>query len=351
MNFPHNLQPGGTIGIVAPSFGASIEPYITRFEVAVRQFKELGYKVKTGDCCHKSDGLGISTAPQIAARELEDFYLDDSVDAIISCGGGELMCEVMSYIDFDKIKKAKPKWFMGYSDNTNFIFPLVTLCGTAAIYGPCAPGFAKPWEQTEADAWNLLTGKSNEVKGYPYFQNPESESEDPLSKYVLDEPKILKSFIPGAAGLIQASSNADIEFEGVLAGGCLDILTLHAGTKLDNVKAFNKKYSSVIWAIEACDLMPLDIRRALWNLREAGWFDSAKGFIVGRPLAAFRKMTMGVDQYNAVTDILKSLKVPVIMDADIGHIAPAMPLIMGSNAKVHVRGNDITVKMETKAGF
>ena len=67
-------------------------------------------------------------------------------DAIISCGGGELMCEILRYVDFERIAQAKPKWFMGYSDNTNLTFLLTTLCDTAAIYGPCAASFGmKPW--------------------------------------------------------------------------------------------------------------------------------------------------------------------------------------------------------------
>ena len=52
--------------------------------------------------------------------------LGDMPDAIISCGGGELMCEILRYVDFERIAQAKPKWFMGYSDNTNLTFLLTT---------------------------------------------------------------------------------------------------------------------------------------------------------------------------------------------------------------------------------
>lgn len=51
------------------------------------------------------------------------------------------MCEVLDYVDFDRIRKAEPKWYMGYSDNTNLVFLLTTLCDTAAVYGPCAGSF------------------------------------------------------------------------------------------------------------------------------------------------------------------------------------------------------------------
>lgn len=39
-------------------------------------------------------------------------YTSDKSDALISCGGGELMCEILGYVDWDKIVKAEPKWFM-----------------------------------------------------------------------------------------------------------------------------------------------------------------------------------------------------------------------------------------------
>ena len=41
-----------TIGVVAPSFGATITPYKERLEVAIKNFKELGYNViRVFDTC------------------------------------------------------------------------------------------------------------------------------------------------------------------------------------------------------------------------------------------------------------------------------------------------------------
>ena len=53
---------------------------------------------------------------------------------------------------------------------------------------------------------------------------------------------------------------------------------------------------------------------------------------------------MGVNQYNAVTGILEDFGVPVIFDADFGHIDPVMPLIIGADATVKVKGDDISIK-------
>ncbi len=346
MNFPKPLKKGDTIAIAAPSFGATTEPYKTRFEEAIRQFKLRGYKVKVGECCYKSDGLGISTEPEIAARELMELYLDEEVSAVFSCGGGELMCEVMSFVDFEKLKTVPAKWFIGYSDNTNFIFPLVTLCNVAAIYGQNASGFGKPWEQSEFDVWNLLEGKNYTVSGYPMFQSPQAESSDPLSAYILTDKKVLSTFVSKDGKLTKLPEDKELVLSGTLLGGCLDCLVGLSGTRFDAVKDFNEKHKNVLWVLESCDYNPMDIRRALWHLKECGWFNNACGFIVGRPLAAFGQELMGVNEINAVTGILGELGVPIVLNADIGHIDPTMPLIIGSKAKVCVKGNDINISME-----
>ena len=347
MRIPSFIKPGDTIGITAPSFGATTEPYITRFKEAVRLLKNEGFKIKIGATCKKHDGLGISSKPEVCARELEDFYLDPEVKAIISCGGGELMCETIGFVDWKKIKSAKPKWFMGYSDNTNFLYPLSTLCGVPGIYGHCITGFGKPWEESEVESINLLTGKNLTTHGFKMFQLPEAGTEakedNPLSPYICTEKKILKNFLPIDGMIKKVPSSKEVSMEGTLLGGCLDVLVGLSGTPLDGIKSFSKKNEKIIWVLEACDYNPMDIRRAMWHLDELGWFKNASGFLIGRPLAAFREEMMGVDAYNAVTDLVAKYKVPVIMDADVGHIAPTMPLILGADARVRAKNNSLTV--------
>ena len=135
--------------------------------------------------------------------------------------------------------------------------------------------------------------------------------------------------------------------QGRLLGGCLDSLITLNGTCFDKVKEFNEKYKEdgVLWFLEACDLNVMSIRRALWQLRHSGWFDCAKGFLIGRPLCHGEEM-MGMNQYNAVTGALEDLEVPIIMDVDLGHIPPMMPMVCGSIATVETRGNDIKIDFE-----
>ena len=96
--------------------------------------------------------------------------------------------------------------------------------------------------------------------------------------------------------------------------------------------------------LEACDLSPMAIRRTIWHLKMQGWFEHASGFLIGRPLAALGVDMMGVDQYNAVTDVLADLNVPIIMDCPFGHIAPMMPLVIGANAVASLEGAEFKVE-------
>ncbi|MCQ2247400.1 MAG: LD-carboxypeptidase [Treponema sp.] len=352
---PPFIKPGDTIGITAPSFGCTTEPYATKFRNGCSKIESMGCRTKAGKTVFMNDGKGISSSPLTCARELEEFYCSDRYRAIISAGGGEMMCETAGLVDFEKICNAGAKWYCGYSDNTNFIHPLVTMAHVKAIYGPCISGFGKFWEQSETDTWEILTGKRNHVEGYQLFQLPENDTDDdsPNAKFNLTESKTLKSFVPdeNAPGKLREAGSAEkIETEGILLGGCLDVLANICGTRLDKTTDFTREAlrdgKRIIWVLEGCDGNPMEMRRQVWHLKNCGWFDTASGFLVGRPLASFRQKMMGVDQYNAYTDILGELNVPVICDCDIGHIDPAMPLVMGAFSRAQILSNSLRIEFQ-----
>ena len=303
---PEYIKPGQNIGITAPSFGPSSEPYYSMYVFAKKKLEDRGYKIIEGDTLFKNDGIGINTDPKVAAKELMEFYKRDDVDAIISAGGGELMCETITYVDFEALKNEKPKWFIGYSDNTNFILPLVTISRVQGIYGPCISGIAKKWELPEEDAIALLEGTKRVFTGYDRFVDPakeeKPETEPDYTTFNFDIPydynseKVLKNYKCHDGKAVEADADTEFRMNGILLGGCLDILVTQVGTRFDKVKEFKKEYKDIIWVLEACDLNPMAIRRAMWTLREAGWFDGAKGFIIGRPRESFGQEMMGADQ-------------------------------------------------------
>ena len=57
---------------------------------------------------------------------------------------------------------------------------------------------------------------------------------------------------------------------------------------------------------------------------------------------------MGLDQYSDVMGIIEKYNVPVIMDADVGHLPPMMPLVTGSLSTVTYEDNNLRINMEYK---
>lgn len=371
MRYPQFLQPNGTIGFAAPSFGCAGEPYKSGFLHAQEKWKKEGFHLELGPNCYAAEGIGISNIPEKCGAELTEYYCNDTSDCLISCGGGELMCEILDYVDFGKINKAKPKWYMGFSDNTNMTFLLATLCDTAAIYGPCASAFGmEPPHSSIEDAMALLQGKKLTMQGYDMWEKESLKDEEhPLAAYNLTEKTEIKYILPDGRTNIESLSvkgrkqeaseerkpegeeaQVGIDFSGRLLGGCMDCLVNLLGTKYDNVAEFTEKYKDdgILWFIEACDLNLMSIRRAMWQMEHAGWFRHCSGFLIGRPRIGMGVEEFGIDHYQAAYEMLKDYHVPVIMDADIGHLPPMMPLVCGSMARVTSDGEKYSVQMELR---
>lgn len=373
MRYPAFLQEKGTIGFVAPSFGCATEPYRSGFLNAQKRWKEQGFQLQPGPNCYVEEGVGISNTPKKCGEELTAYYCDKNNDCLISCGGGELMCEILDYVDFEQIRQAAPKWYLGYSDNTNFTFLLATLCDAATVYGPCAAAFGmEPLHPSLNDAMLLLQGKKLTMQGYDKWERESLKDEEhPYEPYNLTETSVIKYYLPdgrtnveslrgaaekcteqGKAGLAAFSvdDNAKFDFSGRLIGGCMDCLVNLLGTRYDKVAEFTERYKEdgIIWFLEACDLNLMGIRRAMWQMEHAGWFKYCKGFLIGRPRLGMGVEEFGIDSYQAVCEMLYPHHVPVLMDLDIGHMPPSMPLICGSMANVVSDGMTYRVEMELK---
>ena len=273
MRYPHFLPENGSIGFISPSFGAATEPYRSAFLNARAKFEAMGYRCVTGPNAFVQEGVGISNTPEACAAEVNDFFTREDTDILLSLGGGELMCTILDDVDFPALRAAAPKWFMGFSDNTNLTFLLPTLCDTAAIYGPNAPAFGmEPWHPALFDAFGLLTGKRSEFKNYPRWQYAALRDEEhPLLPYHLDRATNLRCFSPDAHGDLQETA-APLTLRGRLLGGCLDVLRGLAGTSYDRTEAFLRRYPDepLLWFFESCDLNVFDMERSLWQLEHCG---------------------------------------------------------------------------------
>lgn len=227
----------------------------------------------------------------------------------------------------------------------------------------------KPWHRAVQDAFGVLTGTLEETAGnsgteresaadgqkkmlerkititdYDLWEKESLKSEEnPTAPYHATEKSVLRVYSEDGTVTTQT------RVSGRLLGGCMDCLVNLTGTSFDKVAEFQKKYrdDGILWFLESCDLNVMSIRRAMWHMKQAGWFENTKGFLIGRPLQFGQEM-MGLDQYEAVMGIVREYHVPVIMDVSIGHLPPSMPVICGSLAEAVVHENKLTLEMRLR---
>ena len=118
MRYPKFLKEKDCIGLLATSCGNNVNPYRIRAQVGIKKFIDYGYEIKRG---HRvfANFNAVSAPHELRAKDFMSFYKNKKIDFLWSTGGGELMMGMLPFIDFEKIKSLPPKFFCGFSDNTN----------------------------------------------------------------------------------------------------------------------------------------------------------------------------------------------------------------------------------------
>ncbi len=328
------MNKSSKIYFIAPSMSAYAEKYKIRVNSAIKNFKNLGHDVIVGPNVFLPNKGLLSNDKELCAKEFMDAYING--DIIISVGGGEMMIEILEYIDFSILKKYPNKIFLGYSDNTNLTFTLTTILNFKTIYGPNASGFDLfPFSNSILDTYEMLFKNKKIFKGYPSFELTPIETDELIVPLNLTEPKIITAL------------NYIKPFKGVMIGGCLDSLISLCGTKFDNVSNYISGYKDdgIIWFLETCDLNPLQTKRALIQLKYAGWFKYVKGFIIGRPLR-FNEIIFELNHNEAIKSVIEPLNVPILFNVDLGHLKPALPILCGASALISYTNDNIIIEYE-----
>jgi len=230
-------------------------------------------------------------------------------------------CDYNKYISYKKIKESTPKWVQGYSDTTHITFLLTTICDVASVYGNGLSEFGS-YELSESAKNNLSLLKGEQLIQHSYNKYGEIRNEEDiyaLPTYSEDvEWKTLKG-------------ETELEISGRLIGGCQDVINGLVGTKYDKVSKFLYKYrkDGIIWYLETFSSNPEQFMMALNQLKNAGYFKYCKGIVFGRPLF-YNTQWMDVSYAKAIKTVLGKLNIPIIYDADIGHVKPMITLVNGS---------------------
>jgi muramoyltetrapeptide carboxypeptidase LdcA involved in peptidoglycan recycling len=86
-----------------------------------------------------------------------------------------------------------------------------------------------------------------------------------------------------------------------------------------------------------------DIFRHLWQMKQCGWFVNTNGVLLGR--AAGYSPSKNFELVDALNSIFGEMSIPVIYDADIGHIPPQITFVNGALAEVTYKDHKGMVSM------
>lgn len=337
MNYPEFLKKGDKIGISAPSDGNKKETDFVRLDSGKSKLSQLGFLTEETPSVRKSE-KGRSADGETRARELMSLVENPDIKAIISAKGGDFLCEMLPYLDYEKIKQ-NPKWYQGFSDNTGLLFPITTKYDIATIYGNNFNDFGMAqWHEAVINNFEILKGNLVEQQSFDFYEDAFYDKETGLEGYRQDKPVEWKI----------SGTSSELIIKGRLLGGCLDVLLDLAGTPYEDVAGFNQKYAKdgVLWYLESFALGSEALIRALWRLREAGWFSCANGFIFGRPCMFHSDTDTSYEE--AVLSVLGKLNKPILFQADIGHKPPQFTIINGAYGTVWCSKGKGKLRMELK---
>ena len=319
------------MGVTSPSSGvpADLPPRLgVCVCVCVEHLRQRGYHVVVGDCM---DGDGVVSAPaRDRAAELTAMLTDPSIRAVVPPWGGELAVEILPHLDWPALRAADPTWLVGYSDLSTLLLPLTMRTATATLYGQNlmdtpyrVPAPLVSW----LDVANRPAGATISQGSSTYHRASgfDSWQDDPTtSEYTLDAAGTWRLLAPGAG---------EVHVSGRLLGGCIEKISILAGTAYRDVPAFVREHApeGLLVYLEASGDVATDIARDLWRMRLAGWFDHANAVLVGRTRAPDAD---GFSQVDAVRSALDGIDVPVVLEVDCGHVPPHLALVNGAQAQL-----------------
>ncbi|OZS76921.1 LD-carboxypeptidase [Tetzosporium hominis] len=324
VRYPH-LKQHATIGVTAPSSGVEKELHHL-IASAKERFEREGHVLVIGDTVWTQDKATSAPAMQ-RAIEFTSMMQNPVIDMVLPPWGGELLIEILEHLDFDLLSE---KWVLGYSDTSLLLFAMTLKTGIATAHGANLVDLRGEASDDTTAMWKhvLMTQAGDSVEQHSsakYQREWSHENPTPIIFHLTEQTDW------------KTVSNAPEQVSDRLLGGCIDIIRNVVGTPFGDVATFQKEYlqdEPILWYFENCDMETTDLRRALVQMKLAGWFANCSGVLFGRSDA-----NGPVDNYtikDVYADLAEDLGLPVIYDIDCGHVPPQLTLINGANAEVEV---------------
>ncbi len=297
------IETGACFGIVCPS---GCHKDAKRVEAYLEYLTKLGFKYKIGDSVHAQEGY-LAGSDIIRATDINNFFKDDEVDAILCYRGGYGAGRMLDLIDFDAIKQ-NPKLLVGFSDVTVLLNTIYKFANLPSLHGEMGVVFKE------------------------HFYEEKEFSFDNLHKTLLGE---------APRNLLEGFTNVEFVNDGEIiapiVGGNLTLICNLMGTP------YEIDFQDKILFIEEVDEQPYAIDRYLCQLKNAGVFKKVKAIIFGY-FTGCEPEREGIQTVEEVLyNYTKDLTCPIIMNFPSGHDRPFVNIPIGVNVKLNTKEKSVIV--------
>ncbi|MGW7239469.1 S66 peptidase family protein [Streptomyces sp. NPDC054804] len=295
---PSRLAPGARVAVVAPS-GPVVEE---RLQAGLDILRGWDLDPVVAPHVLAKDGeLGyLAGSDADRAADLQRAWCDPSVSAVLCARGGYGAQRLVDLLDWEAMRAAGPKVFVGFSDGTVLHEAFATRLGLATLYGPVAAGadFVKSTEAQQhlratlcaPETVRTITGRG-------------------------------RSLVPGRA-------------RGVTVGGCLRLLATGIGTPHTHPGA-----RGGLLLLEDVGEQPYSLDRSITQLLRSGRLDGVAGILLG----SWDRCGPYEDVRAVLADRLGGLGVPVVEEFGFGHCESALTIPLGVAAELDADAGTLTL--------
>jgi len=300
---PPALQPGDTVGIVAPASNIKADLLAAGCDA----LRGLGYRPFYFDSILERE-LYFAGSVERRARELEEMFVRDDIRAILCARGGYGANYLLPVLDLNKIA-AHPKIFVGYSDITTLLTYFSDAVEFVTFHGPMVTkDFALP-EGFDLTSWQAAVSGTG-----PWDLN-----------FALGS---------GVKPLVEGSA------QGILYGGCLSMLAASLGTP------YEVRTAGTVLFIEDVAAKPYQIDRMLMQLKLAGKLADVRGIVFGEMLDCAQNQIQDYTLEEVVLRVVVDLGVPVAYGVRSGHVSRQnITLPFGVKAALTVNREGVSLRI------
>ncbi|TAK97381.1 MAG: LD-carboxypeptidase [Verrucomicrobia bacterium] len=307
---PRRLQPGDTIGLLAP---ASAPPDWKRVEAGIAALEKLGFKTKLAR--HAKARLGfLAGSDRDRAADLMSLFADKLVTAIMCLRGGYGSARLLDRLDYSVIRR-NPKIFIGFSDITSLHCAFLNEAGLVSFHGPMVNSdFAEATLPPVA------------VNSFLRTLTQPAPAGDIALGYRKRTVKTLRGGVT----------------RGRLIGGNLSLLCTTLGTR------WQPEFRGRLLFLEDLGEEPYRFDRMLTHLLNAGVLPQVAGVAIGlNHNCEDPKRKRGGQYRQSLEDVMRErllgLKVPVVAGLPFGHVPHNATLPIGLRAELDANAGRLSI--------